>query len=83
MTVTAAELHELREAWIRAPRGCRSTRERAFRAAVAQALREKTQALREQTAPAAPDQTPEPPAAPSLQPEDDSAKLYWQKDQYA
>lgn len=38
---TQAELHELREAWIRAPRGRRLSRERALREAVAAALREE------------------------------------------
>jgi|GEM_PF-3743881 len=74
MTVTAAELHELREAWIRAPRGCRTARARAFRAAVAQALRENAPQV-------APARTPEPRV--SEPPEDDSAKLYWQKGSYA
>ena len=38
---TAAELHELREAWIRAPRGRRDMRAKALQAAMTKTLREE------------------------------------------
>ena len=75
---TAAELHELREAWIRAPRGCRGARERAFREAVAAKLKEELAPRAQADAPAIVSE-----AVSDQSGSDDSGKPFWQRGQYA
>ncbi|MFN8724072.1 MAG: hypothetical protein ACK5XB_00850 [Rhodospirillales bacterium] len=73
---TAAELHELREAWIRAPRGRRDVRAKALQAAM-------TKTLREELAPKGSAEMPPHQVPPHQAPADESGKPYWQRDQYA
>ena len=81
---TATELHELREAWIRAPRGRRDVRAKALQAAM-------TKTLREELAPEAPaciavaDPIPPlPTETPAHQvPNEECCEPFWKKGQYA
>ncbi|MFN7192237.1 MAG: hypothetical protein ACK5U4_12460, partial [Rhodospirillales bacterium] len=79
---TAAELHELREAWIRAPRGRRLVRERALREAVAATLKEELG--KEELAPKVPTDAPAivSEAASDGSGSDESGKHFWQRGQY-
>jgi hypothetical protein len=69
---TTAELHELREAWIRAPRGRRDVRAKALRAAM-------TKTLREELVPTA--QAPAELPTPETK-NDESRSFYWKEGQY-
>jgi hypothetical protein len=75
---TAAELHELREAWIRAPRGRRRSRERALREAVAATLKAELAPKAQADAPGIVSE-----AASDESGSDDSGKPFWQRGQYA